>query len=94
MAHANHLPIGPHDCTGPINFAVGVHFGVSQPNAVIQEVVRAYYSTWFRDLVTALPRLERGYLYPLETPGVGMALLPEISRRRDATVRSSRLEDV
>ena len=94
MAAANHLPVAPHDCTGPINFAVGVHFGVSQPNAVLQEIVRAYYSTWFKDLVTALPRLERGYLYPLEKPGVGAALLPDISRRKDATVRTSRLEDM
>lgn len=29
MADAYHLPIAPHDCSGPIRLAVGVHFGVS-----------------------------------------------------------------
>jgi L-alanine-DL-glutamate epimerase-like enolase superfamily enzyme len=86
MADAYHLPVAPHDCTGPVNFSVGVHFGVSQPNAVLQEVVRAYYTSWFGDLVTALPRLERGYLYPLEAPGIGTALQPDVCRRTDATV--------
>lgn len=90
MADAYHLPVAPHDCTGPINFSTGVHFGVSQPNAVFQEIVRAYYNTWFRDLVTSLPRFDKGYLYPLETAGLGTALQPGIDRRRDATVRVSR----
>jgi galactonate dehydratase len=90
MAEAHHLPVAPHDCTGPINFSIGVHFGVSQPNVVLQEIVRAYYSSWFGALVTELPRLERGYLYPLEKPGLGTALQPGIARRTDARVRVSR----
>ena len=89
MADAAHLPVAPHDCTGPINFAVGVHFGVSQPNAVLQEVVRAYYSDWFGELATDLPRLDRGLLYPLEGSGIGTRLQPEVTLRSDAAVRQS-----
>jgi L-alanine-DL-glutamate epimerase-like enolase superfamily enzyme len=93
MADTHHLPVAPHDCTGPINFAVGVHFGVSQPNAVLQEVVRAYYSDWYGELATALPRLERGYLWPTEGPGLGVALQPGLAERPDATVRTSTWEE-
>ncbi len=93
MADAYHVPVAPHDCTGPINLALGVHFGVSQPNAMLQEVVRAYYSDWYPLLVTELPRLEQGHLWPTEGPGLGSALLPELWRRDDATVRISSARD-
>lgn len=92
MADAYHLPIAPHDCTGPINLAVGVHFGVSQPNAVWQEVVRAYYSDWYQAIATALPALERGTLTPTELPGIGTELVSDLWSRPDATVRRSTLE--
>lgn len=90
MADAYHLPVAPHDCTGPINLTVGVHFGVSQPNAIYQEVVRAYYSSWFGPLVTVLPKLERGQLYPPQGAGIGIALDPALWKRADAIVRVSR----
>jgi galactonate dehydratase len=89
MADAYHLPVAPHDCTGPVNFAVGVHFGAATPNAVFQEVVRAYYHDWFPLLVTELPVLKDGYLYPLEGPGLGLALAPDLLDRADAVVRLS-----
>ena len=56
---------------------------------MFQEVVRAYYSDWFGELVTELPRLERGQLYPCEGAGLGTALLPDLVDRPDATVRTS-----
>ena len=89
MADAYHLPVAPHDCTGPINLTVGVHFGVSQPNVVYQEVVRAYLSTWFGELVTGLPRLDKGQLYPVERPGIGIALNPDLWKRADAITRTT-----
>lgn len=86
MADAYHLPVAPHDCTGPINLAVGVHFSVSQVNVHIQEIVRAYYSDWYPRLSTELPRLDRGYLWPTESPGIGTRLQPEVWKRADAKV--------
>ncbi len=93
MADAYHLPVAPHDCTGPINFALGVHFTVSQPNAVLMEMVRAYYSDWYPEIVTELPGFEKGYLRPLEGSGLGTTLHPELWKREDATVRTSSLRD-
>jgi L-alanine-DL-glutamate epimerase-like enolase superfamily enzyme len=89
MADAYHLPINPHDCTGPVALAIGVHFCVSQPNAGLQEVVRAYYHDWYQEIATDLPVLERGYIRPTESPGIGVTLQPDMWKRADAHVRSS-----
>ncbi|MER3486775.1 MAG: dehydratase, partial [Chloroflexota bacterium] len=60
-------------------------FGVT--NAMIQETVRAYLHGWYPQLVTTLPRIEQGYLYPPDGPGLGTALQQDVLTRPDATVR-------
>jgi L-alanine-DL-glutamate epimerase-like enolase superfamily enzyme len=58
MAEAWHLPVRPHDCTGPVVLCASTHLSLNAPNALVQESVRAYYRTWYRDLVTALPTVD------------------------------------
>ena len=58
MAEAFHLPVAPHDCTGPVVFIASCHLSLNAPNALIQESVRAYYTGWYRELVTELPRID------------------------------------
>jgi L-alanine-DL-glutamate epimerase-like enolase superfamily enzyme len=94
MAEAYQRPVATHDCCGPVGFAVDVHLSISLPNAMIQEFVRAYYSSWYRDLVTELPRVEKGYVYPLSGPGLGTALQPSVLERADAVRRTTRRGDV
>ncbi len=89
LADANHLPIAPHDCTGPVAFAAAVHLTMNVPNALVQESVRAFYTGWYRELVTVVPRIEDGFVYPLEGPGLGTELRPEIWERPDASVQVS-----
>ena len=91
MAEAYHLPIAPHDCTGPVVLTASVHLALNCPNALVQEVVRAFYSDWYRELVTALPPLDQGFIAAPSGPGLGLDLLPDLVRRPDATVRTSRL---
>jgi L-alanine-DL-glutamate epimerase-like enolase superfamily enzyme len=91
MAEAHHLPFAPHDCTGPVTLMASVHLCMNGPNALIQEVVRAFNAGWYPRLVTSLPRIEEGYAYAPEGPGLGLALLPEVLRRDDLTVRTSAL---
>ena len=74
MAETFQRPVAPHDCTGPVIFAASIHLSLHLPNAVYQESVRAYYSSWYRDLVTVMPRIENGYIYPFEGPGLGLEL--------------------
>ena len=87
MAEAWHLPVAPHDCTGPIVLAASVHLSINAPNALIQETVRAFYTSWYQELVTNLPPIERGMIRPPEGPGLGTRLLPDLVRRGDAIVR-------
>ncbi len=84
-------PIAPHDCTGPVVLAASTHLAVNLPNALIQETVRAFYTTWYLDLVTDLPIIEDGRIKPPAGPGLGLSLKPEIFSRPDVhTVTSSR----
>jgi L-alanine-DL-glutamate epimerase-like enolase superfamily enzyme len=89
MAETYHLPVAPHDCTGPVVYTASVHLSLNATNALIQESVRAFYTGWYRELVTELPRIEAGYVYPMTGPGLGTRLLPEVPARKDATVRRS-----
>ncbi|MDA8051798.1 MAG: mandelate racemase/muconate lactonizing enzyme family protein [Rhodospirillales bacterium] len=91
MAEAYHLPVAPHDCTGPVLLTAAVHLSQSASNTLVQEVVRAYYHDWYRDIVTDLPPLEKGFIRIPEGPGLGTRLLPDLKRRPDAVVRRSAL---
>jgi L-alanine-DL-glutamate epimerase-like enolase superfamily enzyme len=90
MAEAYQLPIAPHDCVGPITLVAAVHLDYAVPNVFIQEVVRAYLHGVYPNLVTDLPKVEDGAIRPLEGPGLGTALLPDLRARPDANVRITR----
>ena len=80
MAEAWHLPVAPHDCTGPVVLAASTHLALNAPNALVQESVRAFYKTWYRDLVTALPEVKGGMITVPPGPGLGLELNPELDR--------------
>jgi len=89
MAEAWHLPIAPHDCTGPVVLAAATHLSLHAPNAIFQESVRAFHRTWYRDLVTGLPPIENGWITVPPGAGHGVALAPDIDARFDAVRRIS-----
>lgn len=89
LADAWQLPVAPHDCTGPLVYAASVHFSIWAPNTLIQESVRAFYTGWYKELVTHVPQPEKGYFGKPPGPGIGCELLPDVWRRKDAVVRVS-----
>jgi L-alanine-DL-glutamate epimerase-like enolase superfamily enzyme len=91
MAETYHRPFAPHDCTGPVGFAAAVHTSFSQPNTLIQESVRAFYRGWYNELVTAVPTIRDGHVYPMEGVGLGVELQPAVFKRPDLSVRRSEL---
>lgn len=91
LAETWHRPFAPHDCIGPVGFVAAVHASFSQPNTLIQESVRAFYRGWYTELVTEVPKIEGGYVYPMEGPGLGVELLPAVFERPDLTYRRSEL---
>ncbi len=91
MAETYNLPITAHDCTGPVTLTVSVHFSVNVTNAILQENVRAFYTTWYQDVLTELPPIEDGAIAPPSGPGLGTRLQPSVLTRPDATIRRSDL---
>lgn len=87
LAEAWHVPVAPHDCTGPVVYAASCHFSLHARNALIQESVRAFYTGWYTELVTELPAIANGEVTVNMKPGLGLDLLPSLDRRTDATVR-------
>ena len=68
-----------------------VHLSLNAPNALIQETVRAYTSSWYKDIVTDLPKIENGYVYAPEGIGAGTELLESFLSDPQTTVRASDL---
>ncbi|MEL7612104.1 mandelate racemase/muconate lactonizing enzyme family protein [Vreelandella titanicae] len=91
LAETWHRPFAPHDCIGPVGFVAAIHMSFSQPNTLIQESVRAFYRGWYTELVTAVPKIENGFVYPMEGPGLGVELLPTFFKRSDLSVRKTSL---
>jgi L-alanine-DL-glutamate epimerase-like enolase superfamily enzyme len=89
LADAWQLPVAPHDCTGPLVYLASLHFSIHAANALVQESVRAFYTGWYRELVTHVPQPANGMFAKPPGPGLGAELLPELWTREDATVRSS-----
>jgi galactonate dehydratase len=89
LAEAWNKPVAPHDCTGPVVLTASVHLSLNATNALIQETVRAFTHGWYREVVTELPRIDGGHVYPSERPGLGLALKPERFAKADCHRRIS-----
>ncbi|WP_426518840.1 mandelate racemase/muconate lactonizing enzyme family protein [Diaminobutyricibacter sp. McL0618] len=88
------VPIAPHDCTGPATLAACIHLSLSQPNALVQETVRAFLRTWYSELVTGVPEISNGYVTGSDRPGHGVELRDEVlldqrNERRSSSLRES-----
>ncbi len=94
MAETWHLPIAPHDCTGPVVLAASTHLALNAPNALFQESVRAFYRTWYRDLVTGLPEVSNGQISVGRQPGHGVELHPDLAKQFTVETRTTALGDI
>lgn len=91
MAEAWHVPVAFHDCTGPVALTASTHLALNARNCHIQEFVRAYYYGWYSELATDLPPIENGSIRTTDAPGLGLQLQPDVLKRADCQIRSSRL---
>lgn len=91
LARAHDRCIAPHDCVGPVMLAANMQLVMSQPHALILETVRAYLRGLYAELMQPVPRIENGRARPLEGPGLGVELNPELWSRPDARSRRSAL---
>ena len=82
MAEASELPVTLHDCTGPIVYAASCALSATLPNVNYQEAVRAYFTGWYTEIVADIPMVTDGSVAPLDGPGLGLSLRPELFQRR------------
>jgi L-alanine-DL-glutamate epimerase-like enolase superfamily enzyme len=94
MAETWHLPVAPHDCTGPVVLCASTHLSLNAPNALVQESVRAFYKTWYRDLVTSLPEIKNGMITVPPGSGLGLELHPDLDKKFDVSRRSTSKKDI
>jgi L-alanine-DL-glutamate epimerase-like enolase superfamily enzyme len=62
---------------------------MNAPNTLIAETVRAYYRGNYQDMVTVLPRIENGFIYPMNGSGLGTELHPDLLARDDVVIRTT-----
>lgn len=91
MAEAWHLPVAPHDCTGPIVFAASTHLSLNATNALLQESVRAFYRGWYPEVMQGVPQVKNGFVTVENTPGHGCRLRDDLEQRFTVTRRTSQL---
>jgi galactonate dehydratase len=77
LAEAWGRPVAPHDCTGPVVLSASVHLSLNCPNTLVQETVRAFTTGWYREVMTELPEIRDGFVYPMKGPGLGTRLQPD-----------------
>jgi L-alanine-DL-glutamate epimerase-like enolase superfamily enzyme len=92
LAEAYQRPVAPHDCNGPVVWVASIHLMLHIPNALVMEAVRAYYSTWYKDILTELPEVKQGYIHGLSGPGLGTRLQPDLRKRQGVQVKRSALD--
>lgn len=83
------LPFAPHNCGGPILHTVNAHLCYNVPNLWMMETVRAFYDTYYSDIITNVPQVVNGYICPPEGAGLGVELKPEVYKRSDLIYRVS-----
>ena len=90
MAETYQLPVAPHNPGGPVSNLVAAHFAASVYNLFILESVRAFYLTWFADVLTTNLVAVDGH-FPLPPgPGLGTELNEKFLARRSGAQTKAR----
>jgi L-alanine-DL-glutamate epimerase-like enolase superfamily enzyme len=90
LADTHHLPIAPHDCTGPINLFACLHLCAAMPNAMIMETVRGFCEGYYRDIATVPVPIRDGRAILTDFgPGLGVDLREDFLSRPTTTRRLS-----
>lgn len=93
LADTHHLPIAPHDCTGPVNLFACLHLCAAVPNAMIMETVRGFCEGYYREVVTpAVPIRDGRAVLDGFGPGLGAELRSDFLQRPDLIRRESAIK--
>lgn len=71
MAETYQISVAPHNPLGPVATMANIHFALSTPNFLIQEVMREDVP-WRNEVVDSPLAIRDGYIYPPTRPGLGI----------------------
>lgn len=71
LASTRQLPIAPHNCGGPLTHVAVTHLCAHVYNLIAMETIRAFYRSFFADLVTYVPIPDDGHIPLPRGPGLG-----------------------
>lgn len=83
------LPFAPHNCGGPVLHTLNTHLCTHVPNLWMMETVRAFYGSYYDEIVEGLPQVKDGYICAPEAPGLGIELTDYFLNRDDIIHRVS-----
>ena len=90
LADTHHLPVAPHDCTGPVNLFACLQLCAATPNAMIMETVRGFCEGYYRDVVVeSVPVRDGRAVLTGFGAGLGVTLRPEFLAGPGVTRRLS-----
>jgi len=72
--------MAPHNPLGPVATMVNIHLGLTVPNFLIQEVMRADVP-WRNEVFTGVSEIVDGYIHPPTAPGIGVEI--DVSAARE-----------
>ena len=82
------VPLAPHDHTGPVALFATAHVMAHAPNGLVMETTRAFYNTYYPELVDPAPTIRDGHLALPDGPGLGTRLRPQVRERSDLVVQT------
>ncbi len=81
IAEANYISIAPHNPLGPISTAACLQLDACIPNLLIQEFPSFYHAGNEADMMKEPFKIEEGFLYIPDGPGLGVELIDDIEER-------------
>ena len=94
MAEAWHLPVAPHDCTGPVVFAPRPIFRSTRRTRSCRKACAPITALGIATSSTGLPEVSGGEISVGRRPGHGVELHPDLAKRHSVEIRTTALGDV
>ena len=89
LAATYQIPMAPHNCGGPVQMHVSAQVCAHIPNLMVLETVRAFHRSFHGSIISNPARIENGYVYPNEAPGIGTELSSGFLARPDLSIQVS-----
>ncbi len=88
IAEANYIGIAPHNPLGPISTAACLQLDACIPNLLIQEFPSFYHAGEEAKMMKEPFKVENGYIYIPDGPGLGIDLIDDIEEKFPPKQRS------